>query len=92
MTVKHLGDPQDGIVHIAVDFGFQDRTDIPHALRRASSDDLEGEMDLEHASYLLSRISLRPTKQPGMRTWRKHLFIALAHNATSQTAYLCLPE
>lgn len=92
MIVEHLGDPHDGIVHIAVDFGFQDRTDIPDALRRASAEDLDGEVDLEHASYLLSRISLNRTKQPGMSAWRKQLFIAFAHNATSQTAYLCLPE
>lgn len=92
MTIDHLGDPADGIVHVALDYGFQDRTDIPKALRSASIDDFDGAVDLEHASYFISRISLRRTHQPGMSTWRKQLFIAFAHNATSQTDYLCLPE
>jgi KUP system potassium uptake protein len=27
-----------------------------------------------------------------MSTWRKRLFVTLAHNAASQVEYLCLPE
>ncbi|MEO8888455.1 MAG: potassium transporter Kup [Jatrophihabitantaceae bacterium] len=92
IATQHLGEPGNGIVHIAVNFGFQDRTDIPEAIHRAFAADVDGSVDLEHASYFLSRISLHRTHEPGMSTWRKQLFMALAHNATSQTEYLCLPE
>jgi KUP system potassium uptake protein len=92
ITVEHLGDPHHGIVHVAVDFGFQDRTDIPEALRRAGVEDLDTDADIDNASYFLSRISMRRTRERGMSTVRKRLFITLAHNATSQTEYLCLPE
>jgi KUP system potassium uptake protein len=92
ITVEHLGDPRDGIVHVAVDFGFQDRTDIPEALRRAGIEDLDSDADLGSASYFLSRISMRRTRKRGMNRARKRLFITLVHNATSQTEYLCLPE
>jgi KUP system potassium uptake protein len=92
ITVEHLGDPRDGIVHVAVDFGFQDRTDIPEALRRAGIEDLDSDADLGSASYFLSRISMRRTRKRGMSRARKRLFITLVHNATSQTEYLCLPE
>ena len=89
LTVDHLGDPRNGIVHIAANFGFQDRSDIPDALRRASAESLEGDIDPDSASYLST---LRRTHQPGMSTWRKRLFVALAHNAANQTDYLCLPD
>jgi len=92
ISVEHLGGPRDGIVHVAVDFGFQDRTDIPEALRRAGIEDLDSDADIDNASYFLSRISMRRTRERGMSRARKRLFITLVHNATSQTEYLCLPE
>ncbi|HEX5253380.1 MAG TPA: potassium transporter Kup, partial [Mycobacterium sp.] len=82
ITVEHLGDLHDGIVHVAVEFGFQDRTDIPEALRRGGIEDLESDADLDNASYFLSQISMRRTRERGMSTVRKRLFITLAHNAT----------
>jgi KUP system potassium uptake protein len=92
MRVDHLGDRGDEVIHIAVDFGFQDQADIPEALRRANTDILGGILQPDSASYFLSRITLHRTRQPGMRTWRKQLFIVLAHNAASQADSLCLPQ
>ena len=94
LTVDQLGDPSDGIVHVSAEFGFQDKTDFPEVLRRASAmktPGLECDLDLRTASYFLSRITLNRTRLPGMSAWRKHLFIALAHNAASQAEFLCLP-
>jgi KUP system potassium uptake protein len=90
LTFDDLGDPDDGIMHIGAEFGFQDRTDFPEVLRRATAEfpDLEP----EQASYFLSRITLRRTDKPGLAGWRKRLFIALAHNAPSQAEFLGLPE
>jgi KUP system potassium uptake protein len=92
LTVDHLGNPDDGIVHIAAKFGFQDRLDIPEALRRADRETLDGAVDPDNAAYFLSSITLRRGGQPGMSTWRKRLFVTLARNAENQTEYLCLPE
>jgi KUP system potassium uptake protein len=100
LTVDQLGDPADGLVYIAAKFGFQDSTDFPEVLRRAIGletgphprVDLGQELDPEKATYFLSRITLRLADQPGMATWRKRLFIALAHNAPSSAEFLCLPE
>lgn len=95
LSIDDLGDPNDGISHIAVDFGFQDRTDLPEVLRRAATQDPEcprGDLDPECASYFLSRITVRRTRRPGMSTWRKQLFIGLAHNAASQAEFLYLPD
>jgi KUP system potassium uptake protein len=92
LTVEHLGDPNDGIIHIAAEFGFQDRTDFPEALRHAAAHLRTTDLNPDDASYFLSRITLRLTNRPGMASWRKRLFVALAHNAPSQAEFLCLPD
>jgi KUP system potassium uptake protein len=95
LQIDHLGDRSDGIVHIAAAFGFQDRTDFPEVIRRAAARKpalLEGEIDPERMSYFLSRIILRRSHRAGMPTWRKRLFITLAHNSASQADFLCLPD
>jgi KUP system potassium uptake protein len=42
-------------------------------------------------SYFLSHIIIECGPQPGMSTWRKRLFIALAHNAATPATYFKLP-
>jgi KUP system potassium uptake protein len=68
--------------------------DFPEVVRRVSAQGIEGQhgVDPDDASYFVSRITLRRSTRPGMATWRKQLFIALAHNAASQAEFLCLPE
>jgi KUP system potassium uptake protein len=93
LAVDHLGDPTDGILHIDVEFGFQDRTDFPEVLRRARRlPDVGGGIDADSASWFVSRISLRRTHRPEMRAWRKALFVALANNTASQAEFLYLPD
>jgi len=92
ITVDHLGDPDDGIVHILAEFGFQDATDFPEVLRRVANRYPETDLDPEDASYFVSRIRPRRSDRPGMSGWRKRLFVALAQNAPSQTENLYLPE
>jgi KUP system potassium uptake protein len=100
LTIDQLSDPTDGLVYIAAEFGFQDSTDFPEVLRHATQlengprphVDVGRDLDPDKATYFLSRITLRITDQPGMATWRKRLFMALAHNAPSSAEFLCLPE
>jgi KUP system potassium uptake protein len=92
LTIDDLGDPDDGIIHIAAVFGFQDPTDFPEVLRRAATQPLAEGVTLGQASYFVSKITLRRTNRPGLAGWRKRLFIALAHNAASQAELLHLPE
>jgi KUP system potassium uptake protein len=91
-----LGYRDDGIIHLTLRFGFQDEQDIPAALRRAVSDlarpGTEFDIDPDAASYFLSKVTLRLTDAPGMRPWRKRLFLAMAHNAASPAEYFSLPE
>jgi KUP system potassium uptake protein len=92
LTIDHLGDESDGIIHIDAHFGFQDATDFPEVLRRIAEQHPDYDLDPGDATYFVSRITLRRTDRPGMTTWRKVLFIALAHNAPSQSEFLCLPN
>jgi KUP system potassium uptake protein len=90
---KHddLGYEDDGICHVTARYGFQDDIDIP-AMLRAALEQIEGDVDLEHASYFLSRATIAVTDEPGMAGWRKKLFAAIARNAANPTGYFKLPE
>jgi KUP system potassium uptake protein len=96
ITVDDLGYRDDGILHLTVRYGFQDEQDIPAALRQAAAypgiPGGELDLDLDEASYFLSRVTLRLTHDPGMRMWRKRLFLALARNSASPAEYFRLPE
>jgi len=93
LTVDDLGYADDGIQHLSVRFGFSDAPDLPAALHQACADGVfkDAVHDVANASYFISRGALRRTHAPGMRGWRKALFVALAHNATDPAAYFGLP-
>ena len=52
---------------------------------------LERNLDLEHASYFLSRITITADRGHGMWRWRKSLFRAMARNAASPIDHFNLP-
>ena len=91
IRIDDLGYADDGIAHITARYGFQDETDLPAALRLARARGLECEIDLDSASYFISRITIVPTDAPGMARWRKKLFMVLARNAASPVGYFGLP-
>jgi KUP system potassium uptake protein len=80
------------LVHLTARFGYRDQLSIPEALVEARKQGLLARnLDLEHASYFVSRITITPTDAPGMRHWRKSLFIAMARNASSAIEHFGLP-
>jgi KUP system potassium uptake protein len=93
IVVDDLGDPYDGILLLRARFGFQDAIDVPAALRLAVAAGGESAgVDVDHASFFLSRITIVPTDAPGMAAWRKRLFVGLSRNAASPASYFGLPE
>ncbi len=92
IEIDELHHTDDGIVHIDVKFGFQDEQDLPDTLRRAVGMSPDLEFDPDDASYFLSRLSIQRGDLPGMATWRKRLFVGLAHNAANPASNFCLPE
>jgi KUP system potassium uptake protein len=91
LVVDALGYEDDGISHLTARFGFQDTPNVPRLLALAAESGLERDVDLDGAVYFLSQISINATEAPGMRAWRKRLFVAMARNAASPAEYFCLP-
>ncbi len=91
LTVDNLGYDDDGITHITARFGFQDNLDVPRTLALACEAGLEVEVDPDSAVYFLSHVSIVPVRGPGMRAWRKRLFVTMARNAASPVDYFHLP-
>ncbi|HET6868015.1 MAG TPA: KUP/HAK/KT family potassium transporter [Solirubrobacteraceae bacterium] len=91
-AVEVLGRGLFKIVHLTARFGYHDDLNIPEALAEARKQGLlERNLDLEHASYFVSRITITPSDSPGMPRWRKSLFIAMARNASSAIEHFGLP-
>ncbi|NYD36329.1 potassium transporter Kup [Actinomycetospora corticicola] len=92
VTVDDLEHSHDGVVHVRARFGFQDRQNVPDVLRQAVelAPELEG-ADPDSAMYYISRLMIERGDAPGLPTWRKRLFVGLAHNAASPAGSFKLP-
>ena len=91
-TVERLGHGRFRAFHVTTRVGYRDKFDVPATLRLCRKQGLlERNLDLEHASYFLSRISIKPTDAPGMKRWRKQLFMMMARNAASPIDHFGLP-
>ncbi len=92
VEIDDLGYRDDGIMHVSVHCGFQDDHDVPDALRQAVELGLEAEIDIDNATYFVSRITIVCGDAPGMSTWRKKLFMAMANTSTDPVEIFGLPE
>ena len=92
-TVELLGHGLFKVFHVATRIGYQDKLNVPEALQQCRMRGLlERNLDLEHASYFVSRITIVPTDAPVMQRWRKKLFITMARNASSPIEHFGLPS
>ena len=90
---ERLGKGLFKIHHITVRVGYHDSWNVPEALVQARKHGfLDRNLDLEHASYFVSRMTIVPTAAPGMSRWRKQMFIGMARNATSPIDHFRLPS
>ena len=78
---------------MTIRLGYHDKLDVPESLRECRKQGLlERNLDLEHASYLVSRITIAPTRACPLGGARKRLFIAMARNAASPIEHFGLPS
>jgi KUP system potassium uptake protein len=92
LVAETLGSGLFKIRHVTLRAGYHDTTDVPAALALARKRGLlERNLDLEHASYFVSRITITPTSAPGMSRWRKVLFMLMARNSASPIDAFRLP-
>ncbi|MBV9803883.1 MAG: KUP/HAK/KT family potassium transporter [Solirubrobacterales bacterium] len=92
LCVQTLGSGLFKILHVTIRTGYRDGTDVPAALALGRKQGLLfRSLDLEHASYFISRMTITPTSGSGMARWRKRLFVMMARNATSPMEHFGLP-
>ncbi len=91
LVVDELWFEDDGISRVNMRYGFQDDIDVPHALAQ-SVEQMEGDVDVDEASYFISDTTVVPSGSGGMRRWRKRLFVTMARNAANPVPYFKLPD
>ena len=92
IVVDDLGYADDGITHVSARFGYMDTPDVPSALAMLEPAATEGRLQLDQASYFLSKIELRRGDAPTMAPWRKRLFIATSYVAADAVEQFALPR
>lgn len=92
-AVELLGSGRCKVAHVTVRAGYQDSLNVPDALALARKRGLlPRNLDLENASYFLSRITIAPGTDGTMRPWQKALFLGMARNAASPIDMFGLPD
>jgi len=88
-----LGSGRFKVGHLTLYIGYRDGVDLPRDLSLARKRGLLARnLDLEHATYFVSRMQIVRTKSPGMAPWRKAIFVFMARNASSPVEDFSLPE
>jgi KUP system potassium uptake protein len=92
-TSERLGKGLFKVVHVNICVGYRDGWNIPEALAEARKQGfLDRNLDLEHASYFVSKMTIVPTSAKVMAMWRKKMFVALARNAATPIEHFDLPR
>ena len=90
-TIDELGYHRDGIIHVRACYGYMEKPNIPAALRLLDPAHTEGPIDVDTASYFLSKLELIAGTEPTMSPWRKRLFIATSYITSDAAGYFSLP-
>lgn len=72
-----------------INYGFMEDPDIPTVLE--GMEPPAPSFDPMSTTYFLGRETVMASKNPGMMLWREKLFALMSRNASSATAYFCLP-
>jgi KUP system potassium uptake protein len=91
-VINPLGRADDGIFHVTLRFGYTETPDVPVALATLTEQQTEGALDLDGATYFLSKIDLVPGPSRDMPTWRKRLFLATSHITADAADHFGLPR
>ena len=91
LSVDDLGNPHDGIFYVSAKFGYMERPNVPAVLRLVDPTTTEGPIDVDNASYFLSKLDLCAGPERTMAAWRKRLFIATSYITADAALYFGLP-
>jgi KUP system potassium uptake protein len=91
ITARELG---SGFYQVIGRYGFMETPDVPgllSALPRLRPPNVRLELKPMETTYYLGRETLLPTGPSKMASWRKKLFIVMARNAQTASAFFGLP-
>ncbi|MFO0697870.1 MAG: potassium transporter Kup [Nitrospira sp.] len=78
-----------GVRRVVVQYGFMETPDITRLLAACRSQGLE--VDLDGATFFLSRVNSLATPKPGMALWRERLFVFLSRNSQRASSFFHIP-
>jgi KUP system potassium uptake protein len=91
-SVKRIGRGRCSVQHVVVRSGYRDTNRIPELLQLARKlGYLERNLDLEGASYFISKMTITESDNAEMAKWRRKLFMLMARNAASPIEHFGLP-
>jgi KUP system potassium uptake protein len=74
---------------VVINYGFMEDPNVPAVLADLEVPGLA--FDPDDTTYFLGRETVIAARNPGMMLWREKLFALMSRNASSATAYFCLP-
>ena len=86
VEIESLG---NGFLRLRVYYGFMEDPDIPNVLENLRMPGFA--YVAQETTYFLGRETIMASKRPGMALWRERIFSFISQNATSATAYFCIP-
>jgi KUP system potassium uptake protein len=92
LEIDDLGYKDDGISYVRAMYGYAEHYDVPRVIRQIAEAGVESPVDTRDTSFYLSKIELTAGDGPGMRRWRKQLFLATALIAAEPADYFALPR
>jgi KUP system potassium uptake protein len=92
LEIDDLGYKDDRITFVRAKHGYAEEYDVPKLVRQIAKAGVECPVDARQASFYLSRVQLRATDKPGMRRWRKRVFLVTALIAAEPADYFRLPR
>lgn len=74
---------------VVVQYGFMETPDITRLLTACRTQGLD--LDLDQATFFLSRVNSLATPKPGMALWRERLFVFLSRNSQRASSFFHIP-
>jgi KUP system potassium uptake protein len=92
LDIDELGHKDDGITFVRAKHGYFEEFDVPALIRLIDKTGVECPLEVNEASYFLSKVELKPSDKPGMSRWRKQLFLATTVISAEPADYFRLPR
>jgi KUP system potassium uptake protein len=92
LEIDDLRYKDDGITFVRAKYGYAEHYDVPALVRQVAGAGVESPIDTRHTSFYLSKVELKAGYGPGMRRWRKRLFVATGLAAAEPGDYFRLPR